>query len=154
MNERVARKYIRENTRKLDKIDTKMGDIFYLDIRWYSWVKEGAERNTWFQDLALPNKDVSIYVSKCEAGVKVNGGKQVRIYDTTLGDELLFNSYDLLRFAYRKEVGNCVLVDQEMVDRYKMNNLQHISKLGENDMEEEDDKYYKTVIDMEVSHLM
>ena len=54
MNERVARKYIRENTRKLDEIDIKMGDIFYLDIRWCSWVKEGAERNTWFQDLALP----------------------------------------------------------------------------------------------------
>ena len=49
MNERVARKYIRENTRKLDEIDIKMGDIFYLDIRWCSWVKEGAERNTWFR---------------------------------------------------------------------------------------------------------
>ena len=153
MNDRVARRYIRENMRKLDEIDIKMGNIFYLDIRWYSWVKDGSERNTWFQDLALPNKDVTIYVSKCEAGAKVNGGKQVRIYDTTLGDELLFNSYDLLRFAYRKEVGNCVLVDQEMVDRYNMNNLQNVSKLGENDLEEDDDKYYETVIQMEVSHL-
>ena len=92
-------------------------------------------------------------MSKCEAGANVNGGKQVIIYDTTLGDELLFNSYDLLRFAYRKEVGNCVLVDQEMVDRYNMNNLQNVSKLGENDLEEDDDKYYETVIQMEVSHL-
>ena len=48
MNERVARKYIRENTRKLDEIDIKEGDIFYLDIRWYSWVKEAADRNSFF----------------------------------------------------------------------------------------------------------
>ena len=154
MNDRVARKYIRENMRKLDEIDIKKGDIFYLDIRWYSWVKDGAERNTWFQDLALPDKDISIYVSKCEAGEKVNGGKQVKIYDITLGDELLFNSYDLLRFAYRKEVGNCVLVDQQMVDRYKMNSLQNVSRISENDVEEEDDKYYEKVMEMEVSHLI
>ena len=154
MNERVARKYIRENTRKLDEIDVKVGDVFYLDIRWYSWVKEAADRNTWFQDLALPNKDVTIYVSKCKAGVKVNNGKQVKIYDTTLGDELLFNSYDLLRFAYRKEVGDCVLVDEEMVERYNMNNLQQTSELDENDMEEDDEKYYKRIIDREVSHLI
>ena len=154
MNEREARKYIRENTRKLDEIDIKVGDVFYLDIRWYSWVKEAADRNTWFQDLALPNKDVTIYVSKCKAGVKVNNGKQVKIYDTTLGDELLFNSYDLLRFAYRKEVGDCVLVDEEMVERYKMNNLQQTSELDENDMEEDDEKYYKRIIDREVSHLI
>ena len=102
----------------------------------------------------MPDKDVSIYVSKCEAGEKVNGGKQVKIYDITLGDELLFNSYDLLRFAYRKEVGNCVLVDQQMVDRYKMNSLQHISRISENDVEEEDDKYYEKVMEMEVSHLI
>ena len=154
MNERVARKYIRENTRKLDEIDIKEGDIFYLDIRWYSWVKEAADRNTWFQDLGLPDKDVSIYVSKCKAGVKVNNGKQVKIYDTTLGDELLFNSYDLLRFAYRREVGDCILVDQEMVERYKMNNLQYTTKQSENEMEEEDDKYYEKVMDMEVSYLV
>ena len=154
MNERVARKYIRENTRKLDEIDIKEGDIFYLDIRWYSWVKEAADRNTWFQDLGLPDKDVSIYVSKCKAGVKVNNGKQVKIYDTTLGDELLFNSYDLLRFAYRREVGDCILVDQEMVERYKMNNLQYTTKQSKNEMEEEDDKYYEKVMDMEVSYLV
>merc|ERR1711991_117300 len=132
----------------------KKGDVFYLDIRWRSWVKDGAERSAWLQDLALPDKDVSIYVSKCEAGEKVNGGKQVKIYDITLGDELLFNSYDLLRFAYRKEVGNCVLVDQQMVDRYKMNNLQNVSRISENDVEEEDDKYYEKVMEMEVSHLI
>ena len=99
-------------------------------------------------------RDVSIYVSKCKAGVKVNNGKQVKIYDTTLGDELLFNSYDLLRFAYRREVGDCILVDQEMVERYKMNNLQYTTKQSKNEMEEEDDKYYEKVMDMEVSYLV
>ena len=41
-----------------------------------------------------------------------------------------------------------------MVDRYKMNNLQHISRVSENDVEEEDDKHYEKVMEMEVSHLI
>lgn len=41
-----------------------------------------------------------------------------------------------------------------MVDRYKMNNLQNISRMSENDVEEEDDKYYEKVMEMEVSHLI
>ena len=41
-----------------------------------------------------------------------------------------------------------------MVDRYKMNNLQNISRTTEDDVEEEDDKYYEKVMEMEVSYLI
>lgn len=153
MNDRVARKYIRENTRKLDEIDIKTDDIFYLDIRWYSWVKEGKDRITWFQDLQLPNKDETIYVSKCKAGIKVNGNKQVKIHDTLLGDEFLFNSYDLLRFAYRKEPGACILIDQQMIDQYKMCAMQHTKLFKNGSQHHEDEKYFDMVVDIEMSYL-
>ena len=40
------------------------------------------------------------------------------------------------------------------IDPIWMNNLQHISRMSENDVEEEDDKYYEKVMEMEVSHLI
>ena len=34
-----------------------IGDMFYLDIRFYSWEKVAANRTTWFSDLQLPDKN-------------------------------------------------------------------------------------------------
>ena len=86
MNDRVARAYIRENTYRMDDTDVKYNEVFYLDIRYYPWVKEGKDRNTWFDDLDLPDKNVTTYVTKCIYGNRVNNDKQVQVKDTILGD--------------------------------------------------------------------
>ena len=35
--------------------------------------------------------------------------------DTVLGDEFVFNSYDVVRFGYRRSAEGCILVTEEMV---------------------------------------
>ena len=37
---------------------------------------------------------------------------------------------------------------------FNLCDLQNISRISENDVEEEDDKYYEKVMEMEVSHLI
>ena len=44
----------------------------------------------------------------------------MKIQDITFGDILIFNSYDVLRFAYRKQINNCVLVNDTMKEKYNM----------------------------------
>ena len=79
--ERVARAYIRENAHKMNDTHVKYGEIFYSDIRYYSWNKKAEDRNTWFDDLTLPNKNLTIYVTKCVHGNRCNNDNQVKVMD-------------------------------------------------------------------------
>ena len=151
--ERVARAYIRENAHKMDDTDVKYGEIFYSDIRYYSWNKKAEDRNTWFDDLTLPNKNLTIYVTKCVHGNRCNNDNQVKVMDKVLGDEFLFNSYDAKRFGYRRTSGDCVLITDEMMNKY---NISYINStyLEDNIHHEIPDNRYFDIVTQEEMHLL
>ena len=98
-------------------IDIDIGDVFYLDLRYYSWEKNAADRTTWFVDLNLPDKNHKIYVTKCIFFQwRYTGNKfAVIVKDVIMDAQFVFNAYEVYHFAYRKVLDDkCILVTNEL----------------------------------------
>ena len=100
-----------------------IGDMFYLDIRFYSWEKVAANRTTWFSDLQLPDKNHKIYVTKCTYSQwRYTGNKlAVVVKDIVMDAQHIFNAYDVHHFAYRTDLDdNCILVTNELKTQHNI----------------------------------
>ena len=110
LTEAQARKHISEiNKRNITTLQP--GDIFYLDLRAY-----GSE---WYQSLKLPEADFSIYVTECYVETWGSHHKSLEIKDKTLGKEFIFKNYDIVSYAYRRNLENGeILIDEDLLRRY------------------------------------
>ena len=111
-------------------IDVDIGDVFYLDLRYYSWEKSAADRTTWFVDLNLPHKNHKIYVTKCVFFQwRYTGNKfAVIVKDIVMDAQFVFNAYEVHHFAYRKVLNdNCILVTNEVKAEHKISMISQYS---------------------------
>ena len=109
-------------------IDVDIGDVFYLDLRFYSWEKVAANRTTWFADLKLPHKNHKLYVTKCIFFQwRYTGNKlAVIVKDVVMDSQFVFNAYDVHHFAYRRKLSdNCVLVTSEVKAQHQITTITH-----------------------------
>ena len=121
-------------------IDIDVGDVFYLDLRYYSWERSAADRAMWFVDLNLPHKSHKIYVTKCVFFQWRYTGNRfaVIIKDVVMDAQFVFNAYEAHHFAYRKVLNdNCILATNEVKAEHKtsvttqlFNNLYNIYVIG------------------------
>ena len=104
-------------------IDIDIGDVFYLDLRYYSWEKNAADRTTWFRNLKLPDKNHKIYVTKCIFFQwRYTGNKfAVIVKDVVMGSQFVFNAYEVYHFDYPQTLNDdCILVTSEVMAEHNI----------------------------------
>lgn len=109
----VAAKMMRDKAREPIR-DVEPGLTCYVDLRFW-----GAE---WYRQMALPDKDHTLYVVECTYGDwKGSGRKKIQVHCPIFnGDVYTWTNYDVYAFGFRLEYDpeSMILVDRQFVSEY------------------------------------